>query len=159
VVVLGCQPVRGGRAGELTGALGRRLWAAREAFAAIAGDGLLIASGGRTWRGVVEADAMREALVQSGVRAQAVIRERCSLTTADNARLTAQLLRRFGRPSVVTLVTCDWHMPRAAALFAREGLSVHPAPVLGPQRATAIRWVRAGREWVSGLRVPSWRGA
>ncbi len=152
VLVLGCQPTWTAD-GRLTGALGRRVSRAREAFAGL-DNGLFIVSGGRLWGGVVEADAMRDELVRRGVDASSVLRERCSLTTRDNARLSAQVLRRFPDPVPgVTLVTCEWHMPRAAALFRREGLSVAPVPAPSPPVFPVKRWVRAGREWVSGLRV------
>ena len=161
VVVLGCQPRWSGD-GRLTGALGRRVAAARAAYEVSASQGApfgrLVVSGGRTWDGVVEADAMRDELVRRGVPASSVLRERCSLSPRDNAWHSAQLLGRLcpaGRQPF-TLVTCDWHMRRASALFQREGLSVEPLPVPGPDAPPLARWVRTGREWVSGLRVPRW---
>jgi uncharacterized SAM-binding protein YcdF (DUF218 family) len=97
---------------------------------------------------VVEADAMREELVRSGVASSRVVRERCSLTTWDNARLSAALLRRFG-VGRITLVTCEWHIARAAAFFRGEGLSVDPLPVTSPSIPPLARWVRTSHEWVS----------
>ncbi|MEZ6018081.1 MAG: YdcF family protein [Planctomycetota bacterium] len=60
-------------------------------------------------------------------------REEGSLSTRDNARLTAALLRAEGvgtaaRPARIALVTHAWHMPRAARAFEREGLVVLAAP-------------------------------
>jgi uncharacterized SAM-binding protein YcdF (DUF218 family) len=158
ILVLGCQPVVTAQ-GRLTGALGRRLAAARAALEAserrLGVAGWLLVSGGRTWRGVVEADTMRDELVRSGVPASSVVRERCSLTTGDNARLSAELLRRFELAGCgpVALVTCEWHMARAAALFEREGVQVDRVPVPSPRTTALSRIFRAGREWVSGLRV------
>jgi uncharacterized SAM-binding protein YcdF (DUF218 family) len=115
----------------------------------------VIVSGGRTWGGVVEADAMRDELVRGGVPAATVVRERCSLTTRDNARLTARLLGRFGADGL-TLVTCEWHMPRASALFRREGLVVAARPVPSPSAPPLARCYRAGHEWVSATLDLTW---
>lgn len=79
--------------------------------------------------------------------------------TRENAALSAPLLREEGI-GTVWLVTHAWHMPRAAAAFAREGIAVHPAPVppgavptLSPDafvpsaRAALESWY-ALREWI-----------
>jgi uncharacterized SAM-binding protein YcdF (DUF218 family) len=99
---------------------------------------------------VVEADAMRDQLMRDGVAGGAVVRERCSLTTRDNARMTADLLRRFG-VTRVRLVTCAWHMPRAALLFAGEGLVVDALPVAAPPMERTRACWRDGREWAAML--------
>lgn len=112
-------------------------------------------SGGRTWSGVVEADVMRDELVRGGVPAGRVVRERCSLTTRDNARLTASILRRLTVGSV-TLVTCEWHMPRASALFRKEGLAVAVLPVPSPVAGPLARYYRTGHEWVSATLDVAW---
>ncbi len=88
-------------------------------------DAFVIASGGRRWGEAVEADAMAEALVAGGVPGRAVVRERCSLDTIDNARFSAAILERRGiREAAV--VTCSWHLPRALALFADAGVQAVP---------------------------------
>jgi len=68
---------------------------------------------------------MAQWLVARGTAPEALILERESLTTRQNARKVAQLLalrgwRRIG------LVTSDFHMRRAIRLFREEGLSVEP---------------------------------
>jgi len=97
---------------------------------------------------------MRAELVRAGVPAEAIVRERCSLSTRENARFTAALLRRRGMRRV-TVVTCDWHLPRALAAFRRAGLEVEgfAAPsVAVPWRRRVVRW---GRErvlaWAVGI--------
>ncbi len=50
-----------------------------------------------------------------------------SMDTADNARLSAAILKAAGVERIV-LVTHAFHMPRARQLFAAEGLSVVAAP-------------------------------
>jgi uncharacterized SAM-binding protein YcdF (DUF218 family) len=124
----------GGGAGDdgvqLSGAIGRRVRAgAREWARAGAEDReedrprVLIVTGGRSWDGEVEADAMAAAVVALGVPAGAVVRERASLDTRDNARFTAASCARRGIGRVA-LVTCGWHLPRARARFEAEGLEV-----------------------------------
>lgn len=55
-------------------------------------------------------------------------REEASLTTWENAKLSAELLRKQGIHRVV-LVTQSWHMQRSRWSFERVGLEVVPAPV------------------------------
>jgi uncharacterized SAM-binding protein YcdF (DUF218 family) len=50
-----------------------------------------------------------------------------SRNTAENARYSAEILRRVGIDRVV-LVTHAWHMRRARAAFAAQKIDVVPAP-------------------------------
>lgn len=63
--------------------------------------------------------------------------EGASDNTADNARLTAQLLAREGIRDVL-LVTDAMHMPRAVAIFGRTSLRVTPAPTAFVSTAPAL---------------------
>lgn len=54
-------------------------------------------------------------------------RENRSLDTADNAAMSAEILRAAGIRRIV-LVTQAFHMPRARRLFTAAGLEVVPAP-------------------------------
>jgi len=54
--------------------------------------------------------------------------EDASLTTWDNARLSAPLLRQAGVERIA-LVSHAWHLRRAAPLFEAQGLSVVPAGI------------------------------
>ena len=86
----------------------------------------VLVSGGQPNGGKVpEARLMHDALAEYGVNARWVESE--SLTTADNARLSAAILKRSG-VSDVLLVTSALHMPRARAAFEHQGLVVTPAP-------------------------------
>jgi uncharacterized SAM-binding protein YcdF (DUF218 family) len=88
-----------------------------------------------------EAGAMRRVLAQDfGIQARWV--EDQSLDTADNARLSARLLKADG-VTTIYLVTHATHMGRAVALFERQGLKVIPAPMgfLGVSRGWLERFV------------------
>jgi cyclophilin family peptidyl-prolyl cis-trans isomerase/uncharacterized SAM-binding protein YcdF (DUF218 family) len=150
---------------SLAGALGRRVEAARLLYfsycarGAREGDGhsdeglshapLVIVSGGSTWNGVVEADAMADALVLGGVPRDAIVRDRLSLTTRENARYSAIALTRRGHDEAV-LVTCAWHLPRATRAFELEGVRVIGHPVEGPEITRLGGLWRWGRERVVG---------
>jgi len=141
VCVLGCRAD--------SAALARRVKAATEAYLA-RGANLAVACGGRSWGGLVEADAMARLMVAGGVPEARIVRERCSLDTRDNARFTASLLARRGLASVL-VVTCSWHLPRAERLFrlaglTGEGLGVDP-PAPSPRQRVY---------WDLRERVSSW---
>lgn len=125
-------------------ALRRRVTAAAEAY----GGGPIVVSGGRAWNGVVEADAMAALLVDAAIPADAIVRERCSFDTRDNARFTAALLARHGRQDV-TVVTCAWHLPRAMELFREAGLDVAGLAASEAPAGTLTRLYRRAREAVS----------
>ena len=145
LVVLGC------RVSErpLSGAALRRVERAASAYR----EGLatsIILTGGRRWNGVVEADAFAEALVHLGIPREALVLERESKTTHENAVMTARLLAPENRRSV-GIVTCDWHLPRALYCFRRAGLSSvgieAPSPPISPGRRL-FRALRERGAWV-----------
>ena len=105
----------------------------------------VIASGGRLWNGVCEADALGHALVALGVDESAIVRERASLTTRENAHYSARLLLERG-VSEVGVVTCDWHIERALACFRREGVEATGIPAASPPISAFARRVRSVRE-------------
>jgi uncharacterized SAM-binding protein YcdF (DUF218 family) len=98
----------------------------------------VLVTGGNPERALyAEATLMRDALEREfDVRVRWV--EDKSDTTADNAHLSAPLLRAAGIKRIL-LVTDAWHMPRALPLFEREGLTVVPAP-MGYLGQRAFRW-------------------
>lgn len=145
IIVLGCALVFAG--GRLTGALARRVDAGVRTFVSAGAEPVVIVTGGRAWDGTVEADGMQAALVERGIPLAKIVRERCSLSTRENARFTARVLRRHGL-SRVAVVTCFWHLPRASALFRAEGLAVTGVPAGGDQGARPSVWLW-GRERVA----------
>ena len=86
----------------------------------------LLVTGGKPSGGSrSEGQIMQQALENEyGIRPQWV--ETHALTTWDNARLSAPLLRQAGINRIV-LITHAWHLRRAAPLFEAQGLTVIPA--------------------------------
>ena len=74
-----------------------------------------------------EADDMHDILIELGVPASAVLLERCSRTTYENALFSAEILRQQDRAEIL-LVTGAFHMRRAVGLFKKQGLGVIAAP-------------------------------
>lgn len=107
---------------------------------------LLVAGGLLPSHTEAHATSMQRALeIEFGVEVRFV--EDKSLTTAENARNSAEILRAAGLERVF-LVTHAWHLPRAVASFARHGIAAIPAP-------TAFsRW--PADPWVAWL--PRWSG-
>jgi uncharacterized SAM-binding protein YcdF (DUF218 family) len=152
IVVLGARIPRESQRGDargiaLGGAIGRRAREAARLYTEI-GAPLVVASGGCAWGGVVEADAIQETLVAAGVPRSIIVRDRCSLSTSDNARYVARALEKRGYREAL-IVTCAWHMGRAVTLFRREGIVSHPHPVDEPPAPLRTRVWRWGRERVA----------
>ncbi|MER3424139.1 MAG: hypothetical protein C4293_13880 [Nitrospiraceae bacterium] len=74
--------------------------------------------------GPEEANEMKHLAVRLGVPDEAIVIENRSRTSYENAVETKKLL---GNQSIL-LVTSATHIPRAVALFRRQGLNVTPAP-------------------------------
>jgi uncharacterized SAM-binding protein YcdF (DUF218 family) len=127
--------------GELSTVLAERVDAAAALYHR-GGAPLVVATGGKT-RGArrSEADAIAEGLVATGVHDLFVEDE--ALTTADNARLTAELLLPSARR--IWLVTQPFHGRRAALLFRRAGFEPHvwhiESSVQYADRARALKWI------------------
>ncbi|MEJ2531707.1 MAG: YdcF family protein [Halioglobus sp.] len=88
---------------------------------------LVLLSGGGQTGGRTEAEVMRDILLVMGIPDKALLLERGSRTTYDNAVNSARLLQARGLDSIL-LVTSAFHMRRAEASFAAQGLQVIPAP-------------------------------
>lgn len=124
IVVLGCAL----HEGAPSPALLRRVEHGVALFAR--GDApILILSGGGA-RGKAEAEAMRDVAAARGVPERAMLLEKRSRNTFENAVETARLMRAHGLTSLV-LVSDGYHLPRARLLFRKIGLTVvateHPS--------------------------------
>ncbi|MBA3463775.1 MAG: YdcF family protein [Deltaproteobacteria bacterium] len=150
IVVLGA-PL--GPSNSLSAPLAERVHAAAELYRR-GGAPLVVTTGGIT-RGAsrAEADVLADALRAAGV--PDVLVERASLTTADNARLTAELLaERDARR--VWLVTQPFHGRRAARVFRAAGFEAHVWHIHDSleyaERARAVKWlVREYAAWAKLL--------
>lgn len=76
-------------------------------------------------RGPREAPAMKEWAVRLGVPAEAIVVEDRARTTYENATGAVRVL---GKTGSIVLVTNAAHLPRAAALFRKQGFDVLPYP-------------------------------
>lgn len=83
------------------------------------GDTSIFGSGPR------EATAMKDWAIRLGVPAEAIMTEERSRTTYENAVLSRQLL---GDRTSILLVTSANHIPRATALFMKQGFRVTASP-------------------------------
>jgi len=92
---------------------------------------LLILSGGAlsalSGSDIPEADRLRGLALEYGVDDRAMLLERASRNTHENAELTGHLLRARGIERII-LVTSAAHMRRAEAAFQQLGVEIVPAP-------------------------------
>jgi len=88
----------------------------------------LLVTGGRPGGGTLSEGRIMQHILQSeyGIAPRWV--EDAALTTWDNARLSARLLRDSGVRRIV-LITHAWHLRRAVPLFEAQGLDVVPAGI------------------------------
>lgn len=87
----------------------------------------VLASGGGSHHAEPFAATMRRVLVAMGVPEDMIWTEERSLSTHENARFGAGILRRKGIRRIA-LVTSAFHMLRSERCFRKEGLVVLPAP-------------------------------
>ncbi|NYT76895.1 YdcF family protein [Alcaligenaceae bacterium] len=88
---------------------------------------LIILSGAALDGNISEAQMMANTLEQQGVPESALELEERSYTTYENGLYTSELLRHR-HISNVLLVTSALHMPRAVAVFRKQGVDVIAAP-------------------------------
>ncbi|MHB1216384.1 MAG: YdcF family protein [Thiobacillus sp.] len=88
----------------------------------------ILASGGKPGGGTLSEGRIMQHILQTeyGIAPRWI--EDAALTTWDNARLSAPLLKAQGIQRIV-LVTHAWHLRRAVPLFEAQGLSVIPAGI------------------------------
>lgn len=135
---------------DLVGASDRAWYAARLHLAGKAP--LIIISAGNVWRRRPDrqstADATGVLLNAFGVADDAIVIEKRSRNTRQNALFTAELAADRNITKVL-LTTSAWHMPRAEAAFGKAGLEVIPAPTdYIPSRKPAGRKYRPDGTWI-----------
>jgi uncharacterized SAM-binding protein YcdF (DUF218 family) len=113
---------------EISSAGDRILYAAHLYHQGVAPN-LLLTGGYIPWMDKREAPAndMAEILGMLGVPKDALWYESDSRNTYENARFTKHILAEKGIDRII-LVTSAMHMPRAVALFEKQGVDVIPAP-------------------------------
>lgn len=89
--------------------------------------------------------AMKQFLIAHDVPADRIEVDTASQSTRENALFTAALLKQETGP--VVLVTSDYHMRRAAAQFARAGISVIPHPYPDVEK----RYGHPARRWSAAI--------
>ncbi len=91
---------------------------------------LIIVAGGRiSWSGQSrsESEDMAELLQMLGVPSSAILTEKKSLNTYQNAIYVQEILDKLNIKEVL-LVTSAFHQPRACLIFEKLGIKVIPAP-------------------------------
>lgn len=118
VIVLGCQ-VRGEEPSLM---LQRRLDAALEVLDENP-EALCVVSGGQgSGEDISEAEAMKRYLTERGVSADRIILEDRSISTRENIRFSAELLKQRGLSRAV-IATNEFHQYRAGIYAKRNGLT------------------------------------
>lgn len=88
---------------------------------------VILLSGGTIQGEHPEAEQMRDLLAVMGVDKRDMLLETESRSTYENAMHSAAAIKRRSWGKVL-LVTSAYHMPRAVAVFAAQGVEVIPAP-------------------------------
>jgi uncharacterized SAM-binding protein YcdF (DUF218 family) len=88
---------------------------------------LVLLSGAALDGNVSEAEMMASRLRHDGVPENALVLEKRSYTTHENAVYSAQVLRQHDIDHIL-LVTSALHMPRAMAVFRKQGIEAVAAP-------------------------------
>lgn len=111
----------------------------------LAGEAPHIIVSGAAYDGISsEAETMAATLRAEGVPERAIVLEKNSHTTYENAKFSARILNELGINEII-LVTSALHMPRSVATFARQGLDVTPAAaprqIISPKKSEFSVWL------------------
>ena len=88
----------------------------------------IIVSGGQLGTSPIsEAESMKQALIQAGIKEDRIICEDQSRTTRENLQFTAKLMEENNLGKDIVLVTSEFHLARACEFARRNGLN--PVPV------------------------------
>ena len=117
-----------------------RLYHAGRARKVLTSSGMGYLRSDGSWR--TEAEDMADLLVELGVPREAILLERDSRNTEENAVFSLKLLNPEGVTSLL-LVTSAHHIPRARAWFLKKGAGIEVHPV-GAGRTVRVRSLRLG---------------
>ncbi|MEP1473101.1 MAG: YdcF family protein [Halieaceae bacterium] len=127
IVVLGGATngtTHGNRLADMNGQ-GDRLLHAVELYKARKAPLIILSGGSRSWE-APESVLMAEILQLMGIPEEAIIEERVSRNTLQNARYTNEVLAKNGIKRVI-LVTSAFHMRRAETMFRLQGIEIVPS--------------------------------
>ena len=137
-----------------------RVWFAAQLYHAGRAPLVILSGGSLDVSGAVrsEASAMALFIADLGVPASALLLEENSRNTWENARYSSDLLRPHAIDGVL-LVTSALHMPRASALFRRQGINVVEAATdfeaVPPEGPWLVRWLPDARALDASTRGPA----
>lgn len=104
----------------------------------------MVMSGGVGRHPPAEAEVMLQLAIASGIPAEAMLVEKRSRNTFENALHCRAVFKRMGWRSAV-VVTDRFHCLRAKLIFSACGLTVQMSPC-PPSGAAPLRWALACRE-------------
>lgn len=84
----------------------------------------MILSGGKVYASVSESKSMADLAIELGIGKNGIVEESAGLDTEDQAVLIKKIV---GKDRFI-LVTSAYHMPRATAIFQKQGMNPVPAP-------------------------------
>lgn len=103
----------------------------------------IIVSGGKVSDPLVsEAQVMKDELMRHGISASRITMEEDSLTTVDNLKKTAALLKKENFRGKLYLATSDYHLYRALHDAQDAGVKVSPLAVPMPIGMREVLWCR-----------------
>ena len=128
IIVLGNKVMSDGTAGPtMRSRVGRGVELLREGAAP-----RIVMTGAAVHNQYVEAETMAAHAVSIGAEPGSLVLETEACNTYDNARLTAELMRRHGWATAV-VVTSDYHARRAQWVFREHGVEHRVAPAPAPK--------------------------
>jgi len=107
---------------------------------------ILLSGGGAEKPHAAEAVVVRDFLIGSGIPESAIVVETESMSTRENALLSAPLAARL--PGRKLLLTSDYHMYRALATYRAAGIVCEPLPVPDIKKRSLISWRNRGQAFL-----------
>ena len=134
--------------GTPSGTLRRRVDGAIAAGRVMA-DARYLATGGAGAHGFIEAEVMRQRLIERGIDPAVIITERRARNTLESARLCDAIMRAAGDVTEVIPCTSRYHIARCAVLLWLLGWKLRLTPM--PSDAGAVRRHRLLWYWFREL--------